>query len=89
MTAKDAATERAAAAAVKLAAIVAEAILAMGEQGIPSGHLYARLMGTITLDDYNTILGVLKKAGMVSESYHLLRWTGTPAQADRMKRLAA
>lgn len=53
-----------------------EAILASG--GIPSGHLYARLMGHMTLDQYNTLIGLLKTYGMVTESGYFL--TAIPAE---------
>jgi hypothetical protein len=45
---------------------------------IPSGHLYAALMGTgIGLDLYQQIITVLKKIGKVEESQsHMLRWIG-------------
>lgn len=44
---------------------------------IPSGHLYARIMEHISLDAYQRLLGVLKKAGLVKESSsHLLTWVG-------------
>ena len=54
-----------------LAGIIYEA----GE--IPSGHLYARLMGTVSLDEYQRLIGTLKGAGLVTEKPgHLLRWAG-------------
>jgi len=55
---------------------IEEAIKESGPEGIPSGHLYAALMGHISLDDYNTIIGMLKKAGRVKESFHLLTYVG-------------
>lgn len=44
--------------------------------GVPSGELYARLMGSLSLDGYNMIIGVLKNAGAVVENNYLLSWTG-------------
>lgn len=61
-------------AAVEIIMAVAEAIRSL--KSVPSGHLYARLMGSLTLDDYQSIIGVLKRTGLVSESGHLLTWTG-------------
>lgn len=50
-----------------------EAIAAAGEEGIPSGHLYAMLMPYgMKLDTYQTLLGMLKKAGRVKEINHVL-----------------
>lgn len=61
-------------AAVEIIMAVAEAIRSL--KSVPSGHLYARLMGSMTLDDYQAVIGVLKRTGLVSESAHLLTWTG-------------
>jgi hypothetical protein len=45
-----------------------------GEEGIPSGHLYAMLMGFgMTLDSYNAVISYLKKAGKITDSGHLLK----------------
>lgn len=43
---------------------------------VPSGHLYAQLMGRITLDDWYIIVNTLKQADVIKESNHLLIWTG-------------
>lgn len=59
-----------------VAAIILEAIEAAGERGVPSGHLYAMLMGKMSLDQYNQIISGLKRAGFVSEEYFLLKATG-------------
>lgn len=53
---------------------VEEAIRDAGE--IPSGHLYAALMGHMTLDQYNTIISVLKKAGKIEEKFNMLKYIG-------------
>lgn len=53
---------------------VGEAIREVGE--VPSGHLYAQLMGHLRLDQYNAIIRTLKEAGVVSESNYLLKWIG-------------
>lgn len=53
---------------------VEEAIRDAGE--IPSGHLYAALMGVMTLDQYNTIISVLKKAGKIEEKFNMLKYIG-------------
>lgn len=59
---------------VALAAIMAigAAIRELGT--VPSGHLYARVMGYLTLDQYNRIIGILKASGKVTESNNLLSW---------------
>jgi hypothetical protein len=61
-------------AAVQIVLSVADAIKDLGS--VPSGHLYAHLMGQMTLDDYNFIIGTLKEAGVVEETNYLLTWKG-------------
>lgn len=44
---------------------------------IPSGHLYARVMEFMTLDQYNTIIGILVSCKFVKlHASHLLEWVG-------------
>lgn len=60
-------------AALAIVQAVAETIRELRE--VPSGHLYASLMGRLTLDQYNRVIGLLKRSGLVEEpSAHLLRW---------------
>lgn len=54
---------------------VAEAIRDL-PNGVPSGHLYAALAGMLNLSLYQSVIGLLKKAGLVTESNHLLKWVG-------------
>lgn len=57
---------------------IAETIRDLGE--VPSGVLYARLMGTLPLHDYNRVIDILKRSGLVTETPgHLLRWSGPKA----------
>jgi hypothetical protein len=54
---------------------VAEAIEGLGR--VPSGHLYAQLMGHMSLETYEKIIGVLIGAKMVrKETSHELVWIG-------------
>ena len=41
---------------------------------IPSGHLYAQLMGVLSLEKYEIIIGLLKKTGLVTEQNNELIW---------------
>ncbi len=59
---------------IRVAAAVGDAIRELGE--VPSGHLYAQLMGRLSFDSYNHIIGLLKQAGLVSEKHNLLTWIG-------------
>lgn len=61
-------------AAFRTAAIVAEAIQELGS--VPSGHLYANLASKMSLNSYNGIIDMLKRAELVSEKNHLLNWIG-------------
>jgi len=63
-------------ALIEITKIVGEFIEAAGTNGIPSGHLYAMLMGRMNIDTYNYIFGILKDAGVVTEQNHLLWWIG-------------
>ncbi len=40
--------------------------------GTPSGHLYAALLGKLSMDEYITCIAVLKEAGLVTESNYVL-----------------
>ena len=62
-------------AAVRVAHAIAESIRELGE--IPSGHLYARLMGIMDLRQYEQFIDLLIDARLVKrEPSHLLRWIG-------------
>jgi hypothetical protein len=61
-------------AALSILMAVAEAIKDLGS--VPSGHLYATLMGHLSLDQYQQVIRVLKQAGLVKEENHLLTYTG-------------
>ena len=58
--------------ALAIAMTLADAIRELGE--IPSGHLYARVMGYMSLDVYTAIIRALKGAGLVEETNNLLTW---------------
>ncbi len=63
------------AGSLEVIAAVAEAIRELGE--VPSGKLYSILMGSgISLSSYTNIIATLKRAELVSESAHVLRWVG-------------
>lgn len=62
-------------------------IMAMGNVikefgSVPSGHLYARLMGKLSLGEYEKIIGTLKNAGLVREVNYLLIWTGPGSSSN-------
>lgn len=54
---------------------IAQAIEELGT--VPSGHLYARLMGHLDIDAYQSVIATLVRAGLVREHpSHLLEWVG-------------
>ncbi len=55
-------------------AALAEAIHSLGR--VPSGHLYAQVMGVMSLAEYESCIRALKGAKLVSESNHELTWIG-------------
>ena len=46
---------------------------------VPSGELYARLCGKLSLATYNQIIGALVSAKLVKDDNHLLTWVGPTA----------
>lgn len=61
-------------AAVEIVLAVGSAIKELGS--VPNGHLYARLMGQMSLETYNKIIALLVKTGAVKNDNHLLTWIG-------------
>ncbi len=56
-------------------------VLAIGETikelgSVPNGHLYAQLMGRMSLETYNKVIALLVKTGAVKNENHLLTWVG-------------
>lgn len=62
-------------AALEIVLAIADTIRALGE--VPSGHLYARLMGRMTIDQYNVVIDALVRAEVVKrDDCHMLTWIG-------------
>ena len=56
--------------------LVALYVVAIGHNGTPSGHLYAKTMSDgVDLDKHTKLLGVLKKVGWVEENGYYLTLT--------------
>jgi hypothetical protein len=68
------ATQQDVGSAMRLVVAVADAIRELGE--VPSGHLYARLMGAMSISTYENIIAILKRTGLVTETNYVLRWVG-------------
>lgn len=74
-------------AALQMAMAVAETIRDLSKVsllgGVPSGELYAALMGRLNIQQYEAIISALKGAGLVDEkNNHLLTWTGPAVRND-------
>jgi hypothetical protein len=67
-------TDRQKLALLAIVEVVTDSIKELGS--VPSGHLYAALMSHMTLDTYNTIIGVLTKQGKIKVQNHLITWIG-------------
>jgi hypothetical protein len=63
-------------AVVDVAMAIAETVRELGE--VPSGTLYASVMTMgLSLKEYEGVLNVLTRAGLVSkDGNHLIRWVG-------------
>lgn len=55
---------------------VAETIQELGS--VPSGHLYAQLMGVMSLADYQAIIDSLERSKLILIKNHLITWIGPP-----------
>ena len=61
-------------AAVGVLVAVGEVIKAKGR--VPSGELYAHMMGHMSLETYNKVIGLLTKVGAVKVENHEIIWIG-------------
>jgi hypothetical protein len=61
-------------AAMQIVMAVGSAIKEL--HSVPSGYLYANLMGRMSLDTYNKVIDILVRSGSVQQSNHVLTWVG-------------
>ena len=61
-------------AALELIVAIGDVIRELKE--VPSGHLYARVMNNLTLEQYESIINQLIRAKLVRKSNHVLYWIG-------------
>ena len=70
--------------AVQVVGAIADAIRELGS--VPSGHLYARLMGHVSLATYQTIISNIANTGLIRvDGNHLLVWTGPNGPASEQQ----
>lgn len=62
-------------ALMKVAA-VGDAIRELKE--VPSGHLYARLIDHMSLEQYQATIATLERARLVKVESHVVKWIGPP-----------
>lgn len=68
-------TKREIEATILMVRAVADAIRDLGE--VPAGHVYAHLMGHMSLDTFEKIIATLVNAGLVKrDGFHMLTWIG-------------
>ena len=53
---------------------IGDTIQALGS--VPSGELYARVMGKVDIGTYNAAIDKLKSCDLITESAHVLTWIG-------------
>lgn len=56
-----------------LIALIHDCIKEAGDQGIPSGHLYAMLLGKVHLHVYQQIVDALVSTNKITNKGHLLK----------------
>jgi len=59
--------------AIQITEAIREAIKDAGQDGIPSGHLYAMLMGFMSLHTYQAVIDILVKTKQITNNSHLLK----------------
>ena len=59
-------------AALDATITLAQAIVAGGPEGVPSGHLYAQLCGVMSLDAYERMIALLIRVGAITRRGDLL-----------------
>ena len=61
------------AAGMEIIRAIADAIREL--KTVPSGHLYARLCGRMSLSEYQKIIGILQRSKVIAvDQSHLIRW---------------
>ena len=65
-------TQRQMEAGLAIVRAVADAVKALGTE--PSGHLYARVMGRLSLSEYQQIIGMLVRARVIEQRGDVLHW---------------
>ena len=59
-------------AAIEIMDTVIDCVKLGGDMGVPSGHVYAALMGTMSIETYERMIGLLIEAKRIKRSNHVL-----------------
>lgn len=60
---------------LKLLEALTRVLSEVGE--VPSGTVYSALIGKVTLADYQAVLSLMERIGVIKvDSNHMIRWTG-------------
>lgn len=60
---------------------IADAIREVGS--VPSGELYVRVMDVLSLEQYQSIIGILTRAGLIESRGQILTWIVQPEEAPQ------
>lgn len=63
--------------------IIADCIRDAGPAGAISSHLYASVMGVMSLSTYNQIIALLEFQGQIRRAGHTLYWNPETRSSDR------
>ena len=66
--------------AERLALAIAATIKDMGDNGAPSGIIFAGLQGQCTFSEYNSIINKLIELKLIRRKFHVLYWIGDRQQ---------
>lgn len=55
---------------------IADSIRELGD--IPSGVLYSAVSGHLSIREFQSVIGLLERAGLVRLDLHVVRWIGGP-----------
>jgi len=71
-------------ASIRIVGAIADAVRELGS--VPSGHLYAQLMGRMSLATYQSIISNIASTGLIRvDGNHLLVWTGPNGAASEQQ----
>lgn len=68
---------------------IVEAVAATGDQGIPSGQLYAHMMDKVNLAAFESLIDKAVSSGCLTKTGHLLKATPAIREAFEARQLAA